>query len=114
VRTTLELREQPEFAPLRDIVMLDEQVGVVWPTLPIYSTSLPLARDTQRGGDNPLRSALHAADLLLTHGKLADAIALLQHLITKLEGANPPTQGRDRRPELYTTLLTSDGALPHP
>jgi N-carbamoylputrescine amidase len=21
---------------------------------------------------------------------------------------------RDRRPELYTTLLTSDGALPHP
>jgi signal transduction histidine kinase len=98
VKTTLQLREQPEFEPLRSIVLLDEQFGVEWPRLAVYSVSLPFARDGRRGIEGPVSSALQGADLLLSHGKLPEAIGLLRHIATQFAAANPP--GRDRSSEL--------------
>ena len=100
-RTVLRLRDNEGFAALDDIVLLDEQARLVWPTLPPFDTSLPLVSDPQRGSENTMRSSLAAAELLLMHGKLERGMARLQDLIRTLEAANPP--GRGRRLELEET-----------
>lgn len=101
IRTTIRLREQEGLAAVDDLVLLDEQAGLVWPPLPPFAVSLPLLRDPQRGADNAMRSSLAAAELLLTHGRWQEAIARLRELIDTLEAANPP--GRSRRLELEET-----------
>lgn len=109
VRTTLALRRQERFAALRDVVMLDEYLNVVWPALPYYSVSLPLARDWPRAADSPTRGALQVAELLLDHGRLEEAIALLDHVIVRLEAANPPNreEREERRPDLEDTEMNA-------
>jgi signal transduction histidine kinase len=99
VKTALHLREQPEFAPLRSIVLLDEQFGVEWPRLAVYSVNLAFARDGRRGIDDPISSVLQGADLLLSRGQLQEGIDLLRHIATTLEAANPPGV-RDRSLDL--------------
>ena len=103
VRTTLQLRGQEGAAPLRNLVMLDAQLDLAWPMLPVFSVNLPLASDA-RQPDTGARSSLQAADLLLTRGELPAAIALLTHLIETLQEANPQS-GRSRRPDLEETEI---------
>lgn len=97
IRTTLQLAEQPEFAALRSIVMLDEQAGVVEPLPPLYSTYLPLLLQAQRGPKG-LGGDLQVVSLLLGREQYGPAIDLLHQLLQRLQVANPP--GPDRRPEL--------------
>jgi signal transduction histidine kinase len=99
VKTALQLREQPEFAPLRSIVLLDEQFGVEWPRLHVYSVNLAFVRDGRRGAEGPISSVLQSADLLLTRGRHQEGIELLRHIATTLEAANPP-EDRNRSLEL--------------
>jgi signal transduction histidine kinase len=87
VRTTLALRndpEHPQFAALRDIILLDERGNTVWPL------QAPAGR---RSPDSAISGALDAAELLLLNKKHREAIQLLDHLITKIEEANTATQG---------------------
>jgi signal transduction histidine kinase len=92
IRTALMLRES--FVAVDDIVLLDEEAGLVEPTLAPVDVSLPTARDPQRGSDNPMRSSLAAAELLLTRGHHEQAMARLRDLIDVLETANPSGSGR--------------------
>ena len=98
VRTSLLLREHEELGTLRNLILLDEQADLEWPVLPVFSISLPLARDSLRDPGTAARGTLQAADLLLAHGQRTEAVRLLQHLVESVEAANPPD--RDRRPEL--------------
>src|SRR5688572_19503428 len=106
LRTTLAMRREEQYAALRDIVMLDEILNVVWPKPPYQSISLPPGRDNpQRTPEMPMHGALQAADLLIEHGKVAQAVPLLETMISRLEGANPP--GPDRRPDLEESELNA-------
>ncbi len=94
VRTTLQLRGEEGFAAVEDLVLLDDQAGLLWPTLPPFGVSLPLAREPQTASDNPMQSALAAAELLLTRGEWQAAMTRLESLLATLEAANPPRRGR--------------------
>jgi signal transduction histidine kinase len=101
VRTTLLLRDQEALTDVDDILLLDEQANVVWPTMAPAGITLPLLLPPQQEADGASRSSLDAADALLTHGRRAEAVVLLQQLVQTLEAANPP--GSSRRPELEET-----------
>jgi signal transduction histidine kinase len=93
-RTAVELRQQPEFAALRSIVLLDEQIAIEWPRTAVDSANLAFADDGRSDGDSIVAQQMQSADLLLTHGDHAAAITLLQQLATTLEKANPPGNRR--------------------
>jgi signal transduction histidine kinase len=98
----LELRDRDGFAPLLDIVLLDEQMALTWPNVGATnpSLSLPFARDARpRGSETAITEALQSADLLLTTGKTVEAAALLQHLVERLEEVNPPRPNGRRDPD---------------
>lgn len=108
LRTTLQLRADPRFASLLDIVTLDDQLALVWPSPPRASEGLPLARDARmRGGDptsgNAIAGALQAADLLVTTGEFERTAELMQHLLAQIAEASP--QGRGRRFDLDAAEL---------
>lgn len=101
-RTTLELREKDGFAPLLDIVLLDDQMALTWPNLTTASASLnlPFARDARpRGTETAITDALQSADLLLTTGRTEAAARLLQHLVARLEEVKPPGPSGRRDPD---------------
>ncbi|MBL8756193.1 MAG: HAMP domain-containing histidine kinase [Planctomycetes bacterium] len=85
VRTTLALQSNREFAALRGIVLLDDQMGVVWPLLPSYT----VAGRVDLPSNNAWRPALTAADLLLQNDHLQEAIALLEHVLGRIEAEQP-------------------------
>jgi signal transduction histidine kinase len=100
VRTVLTLRDQDRFAPLLDLVLLDEASSLVWPEPPLPSLGLPFARDARpRGTDTAIAETLRTADLLLQTGRIAEAAKVLQQLTARFEEANPP-QARTGRREL--------------
>lgn len=105
VRTLLALRDHRQYETLLDIVLLDEQLGLVWPELPPAGLDLPFAHDAgSRAADNSITAALQAVDLLLVRGDRAAAQSMLQHLIEQLAAASPP--GRvTRRSELENAEL---------
>ncbi|MCA8974435.1 MAG: HAMP domain-containing histidine kinase [Planctomycetes bacterium] len=92
VRTTLQLREQDRHAALLDILVLDEQGGLVWPRPPDPELGLPFAT-MPRVRENAITLGLDAADLLLTTGNFEAAERMLQHLIQKMETAEESTRG---------------------
>lgn len=97
VRTVLALRDRDGFAPLLDLVLLDEASSLVWPEPPLPSLGLPFARDSRpRGTDTAIAETLRAADLLLQTGRIAEAAKVLQRLTERFEEANPvqPRTGR--------------------
>ncbi|MFM1871877.1 MAG: hypothetical protein RL398_1299 [Planctomycetota bacterium] len=99
VRTPLELRNRGD-SPLLDVVLLDAQNALVWPTPPPPTIGLPLASDHQpRGEDGTIAAALRSADLLIARGDLATAADVLQELIHTFEQANPPSRGTRRDPD---------------
>jgi signal transduction histidine kinase len=85
VRTTLALQANREFAALRGIVLLDDQMGVVWPLPPSDTVVSRVDLST----NNPWRPALLATDLLVQNDKLEPAIGLLQHVLGKIEAEQP-------------------------
>jgi len=101
IRAALQLRDDG-FEVVEDILLLDDQADLVWPSLPPHGISLPLARDPQRGAQNPLTSSLAAADVLLKHGRVPEAVQRLRELLDLLEQATPPER-RSRQPELEET-----------
>ncbi|MBL8739271.1 MAG: HAMP domain-containing histidine kinase [Planctomycetes bacterium] len=103
VRTTLQLREQASLPSLQTMILLDEQLDLAEPSLPVHGISLPLVREAERDPENAVRASLQAADLLLAHGRRAEGAALLRHLLETVEDANPP--GRDRRPDIEEVEL---------
>jgi len=107
VRTVLAVRAAEPLAGLLDIVLLDEQFALVWPTPPPGRLNLPFAREPRpRSGDNAATGALQAVDLLLTRGDFAAAKPLLQHLLAQIEAAPPPTRG-GRRSDLDDAEVTA-------
>ncbi len=97
VRTVLQLRTDERLQSLLDLVLLDEQFALVWPTPPPGSLHLPFARDPRpRGNETSLSAALQAVDLLLTEGDHAQAKSLLQHLLAQIEAANPQARSMRR------------------
>ena len=106
LRATLILREREGFAPLLDTVLLDEQVGLVWPDpgQQVNGLSLPFRRDPRpRGNETAITNVLQSADLLLTTRNIRPAADLLQGLVARLEEANPPRSSGRRdldEPEL--------------
>lgn len=102
LRTAVQLREQEGTAALQDVLLLDEQLALVWPDLTLQNPtlSLPFARDARQGGDETaITNALQAADLLLTTGQLREGADLLQHLVQRLEKATPADSSGQRRPD---------------
>ncbi len=98
VRTPLALRESTP--ALLDIVLLDEQSALVWPSPPPPTASLPLGRDARpRSNDTSVAAALGAVDLLLTRGEVAAAEPILVDLLRKFEAANPPGRSGRRDPD---------------
>ncbi|MBL8734053.1 MAG: HAMP domain-containing histidine kinase [Planctomycetes bacterium] len=101
VLAALRLRDDARFVATRCIFMLDEQANLVWPTLSRTSFEMPFAEDAQRRSDNPTRAALTAADALLTQGRHAEAVTVLEAVVKQLETANPPgPPTRYQRPDL--------------
>lgn len=95
VRTPIELRARGN-PSLLDILLLDAQNALVWPTPPLPSDGLPLLRDHQpRGEDSSIAAALRSADLLLSRNDLDTANEVLRDLIQVFEQANPPGRRRD-------------------
>ncbi|MBX3461606.1 MAG: HAMP domain-containing histidine kinase [Planctomycetes bacterium] len=99
VRATLRLRQAMPQAGLLDLLLLDEQFALVWPTPPPGNLGLPFAREERPRGDGTAAAALQAIDLLLAHGEGEAAKAMLQHLLAQLEAATPQARG-GRRPDL--------------
>ena len=105
VRTPLALRASGD-SPLLDIVLLDQQNALVWPSPPPATASLPLSADQEpRGADDTIAAALRAADLLITRGELDIAKERLRDLIGTFEEANPP--GRTGRRDLDEAEVTA-------
>ena len=100
LRTTMLLRERDGFAPLLDMILLDEQSELVWPSLSTQILSLPFGRDARpRGDETAITGALQSADLLLTTGRTEAGARLLQHLVERFEEVNPPGRNGRRDPE---------------
>ncbi len=99
VRTVLAMRGTERFANVLDVLLLDAQLGLVWPDLPPAGLDLPFSKDFgSRSGDNAITAAMQSVDLLLVRDDRAAARALLQQLIAQIGAATQP--GRGRRTEL--------------
>lgn len=98
VRTALQLRDELGHDSLLDVVLLDPQFALVWPTPPPIGLSLPFARDARtRGDDETGASTLQAVDLLLARGDHGQAKALLEALLARDEGATAAAGRSGRR-----------------
>lgn len=100
VRASLRMAANERFAPLRGILLLDEQLGVAEPNQLLYAINLPLVRDFDLERDNPLRGQLQAVDLLLEMENYGAAVRLLEPMLASLARANPPGDARSRRRDL--------------
>ncbi len=99
LRTPLEMRGRND-GPLLDVLLLDAQNALVWPTPPPPTASLPLGDDQPaRGEDGTIAAALRSADLLLARGDLDTAAAVLHDLVATFEQANPPSRTGRRDPD---------------
>jgi len=95
VRTALTLREHTGFAALLDIILLDEQVTLVWPVPPRGGLGLQFWRDAQPTAvEEGVAGPLRCADLLLTLGETEKAAEVLRQLIGLFETAS----GEERQP----------------
>ncbi len=103
VRATATLREQ--FPALRSLLMLDAQLDLTWPSLPLSNINLPFVRESLRGPDSPGHGMLQAADLLQATDHVAEATGLLHYLADTLATANPP--GSDWRPEFAESEIVA-------
>ena len=101
-QTALRLRD--DFPALRSVLTIDDQGFVAWPTLPLFQGQLPLA-EPARDSDAPGFGALQAAELLLTRGRDAEALRLLQPLAETLAKAN--YEGQGWRPDIGENELVA-------
>ena len=78
-RATILLRDQAGVDAALDVLLLDERGDVQWPLLPLYSYSLPLAREpetpgTSQSGERARFADLAKAELLMANGHEAAAV----------------------------------------
>lgn len=97
-QATIKLREEHGLEAALDILLLDERGDVEWPALPLYSYSLPLAREPETPGTSqsgePARFAdLAKAELLIANGYHDTAAALLEGFLIDLETSLPTDDG---------------------
>jgi|GEM_PF-2957782 len=97
-RATLRLREDYGITAALDILLLDERGDVEWPALPLYTYSLPLAREPETPGTSqsgePARFAdLAKAELLIANGNHDVAATLLEGFLVDLEASLPSDGG---------------------
>lgn len=93
-RATIRLREEAGVEAALDILLLDERGDVQWPVLPLYSYSLPLAREpetpgTSQSGERARFADLAKAELLMANGYGAAAVDLLEGFLADLEASLP-------------------------
>ncbi|MFK7742275.1 MAG: sensor histidine kinase [Planctomycetota bacterium] len=88
-RTALRLRNEEGITSALDVLLLDEQGGLVSPTLPTFTVSLPFVREPQDGVRGRRMPKLSEAEALLAHGEYQAAIYLLTDLAETLTRANP-------------------------
>lgn len=100
-RCVIRLREEENIDAALDVLLLDEQGGLLWPSLATYTVSLPLLREPRDSNNQGRLPALVAAEVLLANGKVHDAMVRLEELIATLQQANPPrTDGSRSRSDL--------------
>ncbi|MGC6488431.1 MAG: ATP-binding protein [Planctomycetota bacterium] len=97
-RAALRLREEAGVEAALDILLLDERGDVQWPVLPLYSYSLPLAREpetpgTSQTGERARFADLAKAELLMANGHGEVAIDLLEGFLADLEASLPTDEG---------------------
>jgi len=98
-RSTIRLREDKEIESVLDILLIDDQAGLVWPSLPTYSISFPLVEEPLMDANGGRHPALSTSDVLIKHGHYEPAKKHLSTLIAGLLKANPVNDNR-RRSEL--------------
>ena len=97
-RATIRLREEDGVDAALDLLLLDERGDVQWPPLPLYTYSLPLAREpetpgTSQTGERARFADLAKAELLIANGHRAAAADLLEGLLSDLEASLPSDDG---------------------
>jgi len=104
-RNTIRLREVNGVEPLLDILLIDNQAGLVWPPLPSVDINLPMVSEPTQADGNTYQ-ALAKAAVLMKHGDYMPAKKLLNHSLTALLEANPPSEDghRDRSDLLETEI----------
>lgn len=104
-RSTIRLRDERGVESVLDILLIDNQAGLVWPRLPSFNINLPLVSEPTQADGNTYQ-ALAKAAVLMKHGHYAPAKKSLNESLTKLLEANPPTEdGRRRRSDLLETEI---------
>jgi signal transduction histidine kinase len=97
-RATILLRDQAGVDAALDVLLLDERGDVQWPLLPLYSYSLPLAREpetpgTSQSGERARFADLAKAELLMANGHETAAVDLLEGFLTEIEASLPSDEG---------------------
>ena len=97
-RATIRLREEDGVDAALDLLLLDERGDVQWPPLPLYTYSLPLAREpetpgTSQTGERARFADLAKAELLIANGHRAAAADLLEGFLSDLEASLPSDDG---------------------
>lgn len=93
-RATLRLRDEGGIDAALDILLLDERGDIQWPALPLYTYSLPLAREPETPGASPSGERARFADLakaelLIANGHHDVAMGLLEGLLLDLKASLP-------------------------
>ena len=92
-RSAISLREDKEIESALDILLIDDQAGLVWPSLPTYSISFPLLTEPMNtNGDR--HAALSTSDVLVRHGHSEPAKQHRSNLIAGVIKANPINDDR--------------------
>ena len=99
IRAAIKLRELEGIPALLDVLLINDEAGLVWPRLPVYTVSLPLVNEPTIDIEDRRIPALVEAEVLIEHGQLEPAAHKLADLIEDLRIASPPTD-RGRHPDL--------------
>jgi len=89
-RTAVRLRDEEGIDAVLDLLLLDELGDVLWPRLPIYSYSLPLAREpetsgTSARGERSRFPDLAKAEVLMANRRFDAAADLLRGFLDEIE-----------------------------
>ncbi len=93
-RATIQLRETAGVDAVLDVLLLDERGDVQWPALPLYTYSLPLAREpetsgTSQSGERSRFTDLAKAEVLIANQHYAAAVDLLRGFLAETEEVLP-------------------------
>lgn len=90
IRAAIKLREIEGINSVLDVLLINDEAGLVWPGLPVYTVSLPLVDEPTTDVEDRRIPALSAAEVQIEYGQLKPAAVKLAQLIEDLRIANPP------------------------